>query len=51
MIPWSIIGPSGSISVNVLPIMLLGIGITLALVHSLVILVQYGWGIKGKNHE
>ena len=51
MIPWSIIGPSGSISVNVLPIMLLGIGITLALVHSLMILVQYGWGIKGKNHE
>ena len=47
MIPWSIIGPSGSISVNVLPIMLFGIGITLALVHSLVILVQYGWGRKG----
>ena len=51
MIPWSIIGPSGSISVNVLPIMLFGIGITLALVHSLVILIQYGWGIKEKNHE
>ncbi len=51
MIPWSIIGPSGSISVNVLPIMLFGIGITLALVHSLVILVQYGRGIKEKNHE
>ena len=51
MIPWSIIGPSGSISVNVLPIMLFGIGITLALVHSLVILVQYGWGIKEKSHE
>jgi len=51
MIPWSIIGPSGSISVNVLPIMLFGIGITLALVHSLVILIQYGLGIKEKNHE
>jgi hypothetical protein len=51
MIPWSIIGPSGSISVNVLPIMLFGIGITLALVHCLVILVQYGRGIKEKNHE
>jgi hypothetical protein len=49
MIPWSIIGPSGSISVNVLPIMLFGIGITLTLVHSLVILVQYGWG--GKDGE
>ena len=51
MIPWSIIGPSGSISVNVLPIMLFGIGITLMLVHSLVILIQYGRGIKEKNHE
>ena len=51
MIPWWIIGPSGSISVNVLPIMLFGIGITLALVHSLVILIQYGRGIKEKNHE
>lgn len=51
MIPWSIIGPSGSISVNVLPIMLFGIGITLALVHSLVVLIQYGRGIKEKNHE
>ena len=49
MIPWSIIGPSGSISVNVLPIMLFGIGITLMLVHSLVILVQYGRG--GKDGE
>jgi len=51
MIPWWIIGPSGSISVNVLPIMLFGIGITLMLVHSLVILVQYGWGAKEINHE
>jgi len=50
-IPWWIIGPSGSISVNVLPIMLFGIGITLVLAHSLVILVQYGWGAKEKNHE
>ncbi len=49
MIPWSIIGPSGSISVNVLPIMLFGIGITLALVHSLVILVQYGRQGKGEK--
>ena len=49
MIPWSIIGPSGSISVNVLPIMLFGIGITLALVHSLVILIQYGRREKGNE--
>ncbi len=49
MIPWSIIGPSGSISVNVLPIMLFGIGITLMLVHSLVILIQYGRRDKGEK--
>ena len=51
MIPWSIIGPSGSISVNVLPAMLFGIGITLMLVHSLVILIQYGWREKGERNE
>jgi len=53
MIPWWIIGPSGSISVNVsvnvLPIMLFGIGITLMLVHSSVILVQYGRQDKGEK--
>lgn len=49
MIPWWIIGPSGSISVNVLPIMLFGIGITLMLVHSVVILIQYGR--RGKGNE
>ena len=42
MIPWSIIGPSGSISVNVLPIMLCGIGIALTLVHSVATIIQYG---------
>ncbi len=49
MIPWWIIGSSGSISVNVLPIMLFGIGITLMLVHSLVILIQYGRADKGEK--
>ncbi len=49
MIPWWIIGPSGSISVNVLPIMLFGIGITLMLVHSVVILIQYGRRDKGEK--
>ncbi len=47
MIPWFIIGPSGLISVNVLPLMLCGIGVTLTLIHSLAILVQYGRGSKG----
>ncbi len=49
MIPWWIIGPSGSISVNVLPIMLFGIGMTLMLVHSVVILIQYGRRDKGEK--
>ena len=49
MIPWVIIGPSGSISVNVLPIMLGGIGITLTLIHSLAILIQYGRIGKGEK--
>ncbi len=49
MIPWFIIGPSGSISVNVLPLMLCGIGITLTLIHSLAILIQYGRTGKGEK--
>jgi len=51
MIPWVIIGPSGSISVNALPIMLVGVGITLELVHSMAIIIQYGWGGKGEKDE
>ena len=49
MIPWAIIGPSGSISVNVLPLMLMGIGITLMLIHSVFIVIQYGRGGKGEK--
>lgn len=49
MIPFFIIGPSGSIPVVVLPMMLGGIGITLTLVQSVAILIQYGR--RNKNHE
>jgi len=47
MVPWFILGPNGSISVNVLPLILVGIGVTLELMHSIAILVQYGRGGKG----
>jgi len=48
MVPWFIIGPSGSIPVNVLPMMLVAITMILTLVHSVLILVQYGRG-KGEK--
>jgi hypothetical protein len=51
MITWAIIGPKGHISVNVLPIMVGGAGILVITVQSIAILVQYGWGVKEKNHE
>lgn len=43
MVPWFIIGFRGSVPVWFLPVMLGGVGVTLTLVHSVVILVQYGW--------
>jgi len=49
MVPWFIIGPSGSIPVNVLPMMLMAIAMILTLIHSVLILFQYGR--KEKNHE
>ncbi len=49
MIPFFIIGPSGSISVCWLPLMLFTISITLTLVHSMGILIQYGRGGEGKK--
>ena len=49
MVPWFIIGPSGSIPVNVLPMMLMAIAMILTLVHSVLILVQYGR--KGKDGQ
>ena len=49
MIPWFIIGPAGSISVNVLPLMLCGICVALTLVQSIATLIQYGWAGKGEK--
>jgi hypothetical protein len=49
MIPWFIIGFSGSVPVWYLPLLLGGIGITLTLVHSVAILAQYGWRDKGEK--
>ena len=46
-IPWSIIGPSGSISVNVMPTVIVeGIAVFI-FIQSLTTLIQYGW--KGKD--
>ena len=47
MIPWLVVGPSKTISTNVLPILLGSIGITLVLVQSVAVLIQYGW--RNKN--
>jgi hypothetical protein len=44
MIPWFIIGPKGTIPVNVLPMMLGGIGMFLIVVQSVLTLIQYGRG-------
>jgi hypothetical protein len=44
VIPWWTIGPYGSISVNVMPMILMG-GLSIFLfVQSLATLIQYGWG-------
>jgi len=49
MAPFSIIGPSGSISVTWLPMIFVAAGLTLFFAHSVAILVQYGWGRKGEK--
>lgn len=47
MTTWFVIGPKGSISVNVLPQIFIGGMITMFFVHSVAILIQYGW--RGKD--
>ena len=49
VIAWCIVGPHGSISVNVMPLTLLGGLITFTSAQSLTTLIQYGW--KGKDNE
>ncbi|MHC4125743.1 MAG: hypothetical protein ACYSRR_04725 [Planctomycetota bacterium] len=47
MTTWFIYGPKGTISVNVLPLTVIGGFMALALVHSIAILAQYGRTDKG----
>lgn len=46
VITWLIVGIDGSVSVNMLPIMVCGGFITYELGRSVAILIQYGWGNK-----
>ncbi len=49
VIAWCIVGPHGSISVNVMPLTLLGGLVIFTFVQGLASLIQYGWG--GKDGE
>jgi uncharacterized membrane protein YbhN (UPF0104 family) len=49
MIPWFIIGPNGTITVNYLPWMVFGGMFVVMFVQSLVTLSEYGW--RGKDNE
>ena len=51
IIPGFVAGDAGSIPVCLLPIINFGVFLIVMLVYSAAILVQYGWGIKEKNHE
>ena len=49
MLPFFILGPAATVSVEWLPSIFLAAGLTGFLVHSVAILVQYGWEPKGKK--
>jgi hypothetical protein len=49
MIPWFIIGPNGTITVNYLPWMVFGGMCVVMLLQSIVTLNEYGW--RGKENE
>jgi hypothetical protein len=49
MIPWFIIGPNGTITVNYLPWMVFGGMFVVVLMQSIVTLTEYGW--RGKDNE
>lgn len=51
MIPWFILGPEETITVNYLPWMVLGGMFVVMLVQSIVILQQYGWTGRETSHE
>ncbi len=46
-----IVGPDGSVPIWLLPIINVSVFYIVMLVYSVAVLVQYGWGIKEKNHE
>ena len=49
MIPFFILGPKASISVIWLPYIFGGAGLSMFFVHSVAILIQYGWTGKGEK--
>ena len=49
VIPWCLVGPHGSISVNVMPLTLLGGLAIFTFVQNLATLIQYGRGSKGEK--
>lgn len=49
MTTWFIYGPKGTVSVNVLPLTVIGGFMVLMIVHSIAILAQYGWRNKGEK--
>ncbi len=49
VIAWWMVGPHGSISVNVMPLTLAGGLAIFGFVHNLAILIQYGWAGKGEK--
>ncbi|MHC4325061.1 MAG: hypothetical protein ACYSUX_12420 [Planctomycetota bacterium] len=51
VIAWCIVGPHGSISVNVMPLTLLGGLVIFTAAQGLASVIQYGRGDKEKNHE
>jgi hypothetical protein len=51
MVPWFIVGPNGTITVNYLPWMVFGGWFVVMLVQAFVTLQQYGWTDKETNHE
>jgi hypothetical protein len=46
---WYIVGPHGTISVNVMPLTLLGGLVIFVVVQGLASLIQYGWTDKGEK--
>jgi len=49
MTTWFLYGPDGTISVNVLPLTIIGGLMALTRAHSVVILEQYGWTSRGEG--